>query len=471
MELMVYKFFSGPDDGAYLRHSMFWKLGNAAVAWAIVLLDVTIGVAQPSQVNLVVAGKVFTSAFFDKQTFVGSVQPLRQSIIGSAVEGRVGAVNVERGDFVAGPKHSADGKLTESGQVMVEIETGTLQIEIDTAKIQERLVEQALQEMKISLPIEIDLSKARVAETEARLAYSKNEFERVQRISNQANAVSSSELAQARSQFLTDQQLHTQAAGSLRSLEGTRELRLQQAQTRLDAVRQEIVRLEDQKGKYSIRSFFDGYIINKQAEVGAWISRGDPVAEVVQLDQVDFAFTMPQEFIGRVQQTLASSREQDNVEIAFDGVDEILSGKLLAIIPQVDMRSRLVTVRARIGNPIVGNQPVLKPGMLGRATMAVGEAREMIVLSLDAVVLGGAMPVVYKILEGDKTKVIAVPVKLGSRQGTWVEVTGELSPGDRIVVQGNERLKNNDAVVVTKSVEETPPRNSESAPVTLSNSK
>jgi HlyD family secretion protein len=450
---------------------MFWKLVIAALVSAFVVLGTTTGVAQPSQVNLVVAGQVFSSPFFDRQTFVGSVQPLRQSIIGSAVEGRVGAVKVERGDFVAGPKISTTGERIAPGQVMVEIETGTLQIEIDTAKIQEQLTEQALEEIKISLPIEIDLAKARVAETEARLAYSKNEFERFQRISSQASAVSSSELAQARSQFLTDQQLHTQAEGNLRSLEGTRELRLQQAQTRLAAVRQEIIRLEDQKEKYSIRSFFDGYIITKQAEVGTWIARGDPVAEVVQLDQVDFAFTMPQDFIGRVQQTLANGSDQDNVEILVEGVDEVMSGKLLAIIPQVDMRSRLVTVRARIGNPIVGNQPVLKPGMLGRATMAVGESREMMVLSLDAVVLGGATPVVYKIVEGEKTKVLVVPVKLGSRQGSWVEVNGDLKPGDRIVVQGNERLKNNDAVVITKSVDEAPPQKSAPTPVSLSDSK
>ena len=42
------------------------------------------------------------------------------------------------------------------------------------------------------------------------------------------------------------------------------------------------------------------------------------------------------------------------------------------------------------------------------------------------------------ILEGDQVKL--VPVSLGRTSGTLVEIVGEISAGDSVVIRGNERL-------------------------------
>lgn len=433
---------------------MIKRIVEMSLALGVMMLTSGWCMAQPSTTKLVVAGEVFVTPYANRQTFVGSVQPLRQTVIGSAVEGRVRAVHVDRGTFVTGPRQS-EADVREPGQVLVEVETDALKIEIDAAKIHLQLAEQAVEELTVTLPLEIELAEARVAEMNARLKFSQNEFNRLEKIS--ATAISPAELEQARSQFMTDMQMQIQAEGTLKGLRGTRELKLMQAQSRVAAAQQEIVRLEDQFQKHQIRAFFDGYVVNKATEVGAWLTRGQPVVEVVELSSVEFAFSVPQEFIGDLQETLNDDSLAGQIEVEVEGFRESLLGRLTGIIPQVDTRTRMISVIARVSNPRVGNQPILKPGMLGKATMIVGVPRDLMVISTDAIVLGGPEPVVFKIVAGEKgTSVVSVPVKLGSRIGSWVEVSADLKAGDQVVVQGNERLRNNDAVVITRTTTAKP---------------
>lgn len=375
--------------------------------------------AQPPQPkNLVVTSRVFRQNFTEEQSFVGSVEPIRQSIIGSAVAGRVSAIHFERGAGVTGPGESTgfDSPIRD-GQVLLELETQTLQIEIESARIQHELARQMDAELQLTLPIDIRQAETRVADAKSRLEYSENEFKRMAQIDERANAISRTELEQARNLFQGDQQLLTIAAAELERLKSTRELKLKQSAFRVDAANQEVVRLEDLKSKYTIRAPFTGFVVNKTTEVGAWLAVGDPVAEIVELKEVDFAFNVPQEFVGKIQEAMAASDERRNIGILIDGFEDILPGRLLSVVPRVDLRSRLVTVQARIGNPVVGGIPLLKPGMLGRANLAIGKTREMTVLSRDALVLGGPQPLVYKLGGNeDSPTVVAVPVRLGSMQ-------------------------------------------------------
>ncbi|MEZ6093789.1 MAG: efflux RND transporter periplasmic adaptor subunit [Pirellulaceae bacterium] len=408
---------------------------------------------KPAGPGLVVTSRVYEGDFADLQSFVGSVEAVRQVTIGSAVEGRVQSVGIEQGMAVVGPSP----KSQTPGDVLLQIETDTLDIEIESAKIQFVLAEKAFDELKITLPNEIELAKAKLAESEARARFSNDEFTRLNRLATQANAVSTAELEQARSQYQADQQLATQAEVELQRLTSTREIRLEQAERRVAAMKQVMVRLEDQRTKHTIRAPFSGFVVNKLTDVGAWVNRGAAVAEIVALDEVDFTFNVPQELVGKVQRTLDSDKESE-VLITFDGFEEPVVARLTVISPQVDVRSRLVKVRARLTNPVVGGVPILKPGMLGRANLAVGELRHMLVVPRDALVLGGGQTVVYKVLDRNNERtVVPILVQLGVSSGNWIEVKGQIEDGDQVVVEGNERLKANDKVKIDSQRTEQPP--------------
>jgi len=57
-----------------------------------------------------------------------------------------------------------------------------------------------------------------------------------------------------------------------------------------------------------------------------------------------------------------------------------------------------------------------------------------------AVVLGGPRPAVL-VFDAASASARSVPVRFGVAQDDLIEVEGELTAGDRVVVRGNERLR------------------------------
>ena len=142
-----------------------------------------------------------------------------------------------------------------------------------------------------------------------------------------------------------------------------------------------------------------------------------------------------------------------SARIAIEGLDENLSGVVKRIVSQADLRSRTFPVRIEIENP----NDVLQPGMLGRATLAVGAEQDMLMVKKDALVLGGGRAKVFKVIgAGEETKVVDVSVVTGASSGDWIQVTGDLTEKDSVVLLGNERLRPGQAIKVTKTIEDTP---------------
>jgi multidrug efflux system membrane fusion protein len=88
--------------------------------------------------------------------------------------------------------------------------------------------------------------------------------------------------------------------------------------------------------------------------------------------------------------------------------------------------------------------------MLARAILPVGRQKSSLLVSKDAVVLGGRIPMVYAIVPNpDKPgtgTVRPVPVELGVADGGDIQVTpaspdSGLRADDLVVVEGNERLR------------------------------
>jgi RND family efflux transporter MFP subunit len=447
------------------------RASNSARATSYVLVfllfaSVEVAWAQPGKPpaapSPVVVGNVVSREVSEQQSFVGSVSALRQVVVGSAVEGRVGEMLVNRGDKVHGPTEQAAAEgvppQREPGQVLAQLETRTLNLQIDAAQTLLTLARDAGAELGEALPREIELAEAKLEETRARVSFSEKDLERQNRLKSQTGVVSETEYEQAVTQHQVNLQLAAQSASELARLRATKELRLRQVESRIRGAEQEIIRLEDLKTKYTLRAPFDGYVINKLTEVGAWVRAGDPIAEIVHLDNLEFEFTVPQQYLGDIQRSFEAGASSLRARIEIEGLSDSLEGDVDTIIPQADLRSRTLPVRAKIKNVERGGLPLLRPGMIGRAYIAFGQKREVLLVKKDALVLGGAKPVVFKLVQvGEKKTVVPVPVQAGTSLGSWIEVSGELKAGDQVVIQGNERLRPDQEVGIMKASDETPP--------------
>jgi multidrug efflux pump subunit AcrA (membrane-fusion protein) len=114
-------------------------------------------------------------------------------------------------------------------------------------------------------------------------------------------------------------------------------------------------------------------------------------------------------------------------------------------VAQADLRSRNFPVKVRLENRLVDGRYLLKPGMFARISLPVGKMEQALLVPKDAVVLGGPSPMVFVFEPNPKDpqlgKARPVPVQLGTDSEGNVSVTGDLKPGQQVIVEGNERMR------------------------------
>jgi RND family efflux transporter MFP subunit len=209
---------------------------------------------------------------------------------------------------------------------------------------------------------------------------------------------------------------------------------------------EEVNRLEDMRKKYTIRAPFKGFVIVKHTEVGAWVSRGDPVAEIVQLDPIEIRVAVPETYISNV-------HVGNGAQVRLESTTEtLIVGKVTRIVPLADRRSRTFPVIIRLENPANDGNHLMKAGMLAHVTIGVGQKKSVLTVPKDALVLDGkscSIMVIEQDSETKQTVARAVTVKLGVAIGSWIQVVDpaeSLRAGQSVVTRGNERLRDQQPV-------------------------
>jgi len=378
--------------------------------------------APPPSKVLVTAARADTIA--EPRTFVGTVKPIRRSLVGSAAAGRVEEYLINEGDEV------------KAGQPIAHLRRGIIKAEVDAAKATLTMRQAELAELEKSHQDEIEQETAKLTQAQADLAYRRAKMERSRSLGSSI----------AKELFEEDSSLATKAGASvsehqaaLRMLtQGARHMKTEQARARVAAQQAEVSRLEEQFDRHTMKAPFDGWISAEHTEVGQWVMQGDPVAEVVELNQVDVEIAVVEDFIANLHTSVEGSVEVPALP------QEKFIGRVSMINPQADPRAHTFPVKVRVENRIDhdGDSPVLKSGMFARVTLSVGKPTPCVLVPKDAVVLGGPTPLVFVAATGgSKTMVKAVPVTLGPAQGAWIAAIGDLKEGDQAIVEGNERVR------------------------------
>lgn len=386
------------------------------------------------------------------QATVGTIMPTRRAVIGSAVDGRVVEFNVREGDRVA------------EDQELAKLLTQTIELELAAAKAELELREQELAELvNGSLPQEIAQAKARMEATHITAEYLEKDKERLSTLKKN-NAVSISEFEGIVSLWLAAQQRYQEAQAAYQlAIDGPRTERITQAVARVTMQQAIVERLSDQIKKHTMVSRFAGYVTVEHTEVGQWLPRGEPVCEIIALDEVYVIAKVAEAYIPYIH--VGDAVPVDVPTIRGSKFTGKFTGKVAAIIPEADERSRTFPVKIRVtnefsetGDPLLKvSEPVLKAGMLARATLATGDPHEALMVPKDALVLGGEEKMIWTIdpnsIEAGKgnmveANAIAVPVQTGVEENADIEVTeivdnskpGTLKAGTLVVIRGNERI-------------------------------
>jgi len=411
----------------------------------LILCASNTGLAQPERGPApVVVAKVAERRVTAAQSFVGTVMPQKHAIIGSAVNGRVVEFPVEEGDRV------------EAKQKLAQLLTETITLELASAEADLRHRQEKLQELENGTrKEEVEQARSRMAAAEARSKFKRASLDRRESANRTRGAITEDQLEEARSAAIEAREffLEMKAAHEL-AVAGPRPEVISQARA-LVAFQQAVVdKLRDQIKKHTIISRFAGYVVKEHTEAGQWVNQGDPVAEVAALDEVDVVVQV-------VEQSVPYIRIGDDVRVDIPALPgHVFTGKVQAVVPQADQRSRTFPVKIRLVNEVSLTGPLIQAGMYARTALPVGKSQLALLVPKDAIVLGGIQPMVFTVSEvasvGDEGKVQAVTVELGVAQGDWIQILGAIESGEFVVVQGNERLRPEAQVKLLDVIPELP---------------
>jgi RND family efflux transporter MFP subunit len=181
----------------------------------------------------------------------------------------------------------------------------------------------------------------------------------------------------------------------------------------------------------SVRAPFDGIVAERLQQSGEYVAGGAPLLRLVNDHDL--------EVVARAPLTTADSVSAGAIAHLIDG-DHKSAGKVRAVIPVGDERSRMVELRIalsdrtwRVGAPV-------------RVEIAPRTLKAVITVPRDAVILRQGASYVMRVRPDNTAERVAV--NIGPGYANHVQIDGTLRAGDRVVIRGGERLEPGQAVKV-----------------------
>jgi multidrug efflux pump subunit AcrA (membrane-fusion protein) len=196
---------------------------------------------------------------------------------------------------------------------------------------------------------------------------------------------------------------------------------------------QEQIRLQDTQ----ILAPFSGEISRKYVDVGALVSPSTPLMTLVHTATLKVVANVLEKDIPLIKHGMVAKIHAE----AYP--DRTFEGKVTQINSALDLSTRTLQVEIYIPN----TDRSLKPGMFSKIDMTLLEKPQTLFISREAVLQEEGKPFVF-VVEG--AQALRKPVVLGYEQGNLIEVLDGLKEGDRVVVRGQESLKDRSTIQVVE---------------------
>jgi membrane fusion protein, multidrug efflux system len=170
---------------------------------------------------------------------------------------------------------------------------------------------------------------------------------------------------------------------------------------------------------------------------GNYVQQSDATGIVVitQVQPITVVFTLPEDNVPVVMRRLRAGAELPVDAYDRSQTTKLASGRLMTIDNQIDTTTGTVKLKAQFDN----QDESLFPNQFVNIQMLVDTLADATVIPAAAVQRGSPGTFVY-VVGADET-VSVRPVKLGAAEGGRVAVQSGLQPGDQVVVDGADKLR------------------------------
>ncbi len=206
----------------------------------------------------------------------------------------------------------------------------------------------------------------------------------------------------------------------------------------LDAAGQRLGQLTGAAGGMPIRAPVDGVIADVRVTSGAYVGEGAALFHIVDRSALWLELRVPESDVARLGNPIGASFRAPGLEHGIEIVPG-RNGRLIAVGGVVDAGSRSVPVlfelsaaalHLPVGMAVQAEVYVDKPAGMSRAALAV---------PVSSLLDEAGMAVVFAQIDAETFE--RRTLRLGARQGDWVEVLDGLAAGERVVSRGAYLVK------------------------------
>ncbi len=349
---------------------------------------------------------------------VGTVRSKTTSLLSSKTVGSIVAVHVREGDRV------------KIGQLLIEIDDRDSQSQLQKAEAGLREVREGLEEIEQN----IHGAEAARGAAEAGKALALATFNRYKGLLEQRSA-SQQEFDEVQAKMKIAEAEADRAGRMLQALIA----RKNQVLAKMEQAKADVTRAQIYVDYSRITSPINGVVVSKQAEIGLLAAPGVPLMTLEDNSVYRLEVSVEDSMLKQVRLGAPS-----RISIDAIGLKE-LSGRVTEIVPASDPGSRSSTVKIDLldvkGSS--GGRAVLRSGLYGRARFSIGE-KQILKVPPKAILQRGQLVSVFIV---DSSQVLHLRlIKTGKQYGDYLEVLSGLNDGDRIVVEGIEKVREGDGV-------------------------
>jgi membrane fusion protein, multidrug efflux system len=174
------------------------------------------------------------------------------------------------------------------------------------------------------------------------------------------------------------------------------------------------------------------------------------IAVVTQIQPITVIFPIPEDDLPDVQPQLNAGTPLEVFAYDRANVKQLATGRVMALDSQIDTTTGTVKVRAQFDNA----DNALFPNQFVNAQLLVKTLHDVVTVPTAAIQRGAPGTYVY-VINQDNT-VSVRPIKIGPTDGPMAAVESGLSLGDRVVVDGTDRLRDGARVIVPGARGATP---------------
>jgi len=358
-----------------------------------------------------------------------------------------------------------EGSFVKKGQLLFEIDPRPFQAALDQANGQVAQFEGQLEQAKsqvVQAEAQVAQANSQLLQSQAQLAQAQANQVKTQLDVNkytplaeqkavtqqefdnavQANVVSKAQVEAAKAGVET-------ARAQLRAANaqiGTAKATIQTANGQIENAKAAVRTAQLNLGFTRIISPIDGIAGLAQAQVGDLVQPNNPTSPpltvVSTVDPIKVYFTLSeQEYLAFTKQNLIEARRGASVTqlelelVLADGTTYPKKGSFYFADRQVDQKTGAIRLAGIFQNP--GN--VLRPGQYGRVRAVVTTKKDALLVPQRAItqLQGGYQVAVV----GNDNKIEVRPIKVGDHTGSMMIVDEGLKVGEKVVVEGVQRVK------------------------------